>query len=44
MNITDVGHMTSDADEGEDKMILTAKKRKENNRRNCCILYRSIFS
>ena len=29
MNITDVGHMTSDADEGEDKMILTAKKEKK---------------
>jgi cysteinyl-tRNA synthetase len=26
MNITDVGHMTSDADEGEDKMELALKK------------------
>jgi len=26
MNITDVGHLTSDADEGEDKMDKTAKK------------------
>ena len=26
MNITDVGHMTSDADEGEDKMEKSAKK------------------
>ena len=25
MNITDVGHMTSDADEGEDKMVKSAK-------------------
>lgn len=26
MNITDVGHLTSDADEGEDKIIKSAKK------------------
>jgi len=26
MNITDVGHLTSDADEGEDKMITASKK------------------
>src|SRR5919199_4245379 len=26
MNITDVGHMTSDADEGEDKMAVAAKR------------------
>ncbi len=26
MNITDVGHLTSDADSGEDKMVLSAKK------------------
>lgn len=26
MNITDVGHLTSDADEGEDKMILAMKR------------------
>jgi len=26
MNITDVGHMTSDADEGEDKMLLATKR------------------
>ena len=26
MNITDVGHMTSDADEGEDKMMKAAKR------------------
>lgn len=26
MNITDVGHLESDADEGEDKMALTAKR------------------
>ncbi|MBL7086218.1 MAG: cysteine--tRNA ligase [Candidatus Cloacimonetes bacterium] len=29
MNITDVGHLTSDADEGEDKMVLEAKKEKK---------------
>ena len=26
MNITDVGHLVSDADEGEDKMIKSAKE------------------
>ena len=26
MNITDVGHLESDADEGEDKMVKAAKK------------------
>ena len=26
MNITDVGHLTSDADEGEDKMLAGAKR------------------
>ena len=28
MNITDVGHLTSDADTGEDKMLVTARKEK----------------
>ena len=26
MNITDVGHLTSDADEGEDKMLKGARR------------------
>ncbi len=26
MNITDVGHLVSDADEGEDKMLAGAKR------------------
>ena len=29
MNITDVGHLTSDADEGEDKLEKGAKQRKQ---------------
>lgn len=29
MNITDVGHLTSDADTGEDKMEKAAKKRRK---------------
>jgi len=29
MNITDVGHLVSDADEGEDKMVMTAKETKK---------------
>lgn len=28
MNITDVGHLTSDADTGEDKMLLAAEREK----------------
>ena len=29
MNITDVGHLTSDADSGEDKMLKGAKREKK---------------
>ena len=29
MNITDVGHLVSDADEGEDKMVKSAKEMKK---------------
>ena len=29
MNITDVGHLTSDADSGDDKMLLAAEKEKK---------------
>ena len=29
MNITDVGHLTSDADTGEDKMLVSARKEKK---------------
>ncbi len=29
MNITDVGHLTSDADDGEDKMLIAAKREKK---------------
>ncbi|MCC6220905.1 MAG: cysteine--tRNA ligase [Deltaproteobacteria bacterium] len=29
MNITDVGHLVSDADEGEDKMLLAAKRERK---------------
>ncbi len=29
MNITDIGHLVSDADEGEDKMILAAKRERK---------------
>ena len=38
MNITDVGHLESDADEGEDKMLKGAK-RKQNRVGNCTVLY-----
>jgi len=29
MNVTDVGHLVSDADEGEDKMLLASKREKK---------------
>ncbi len=29
MNVTDVGHLVSDADEGEDKMLLTAQRQQK---------------
>lgn len=29
MNVTDVGHLTSDADEGEDKMLVAAEREKK---------------
>ena len=29
MNVTDVGHLTSDADEGDDKMLLAAEREKK---------------
>ena len=29
MNVTDVGHLTSDADEGDDKMVLAAEREKK---------------
>ena len=29
MNITDVGHLVSDADEGEDKMVKTAREQQK---------------
>jgi len=31
MNITDVGHLVSDADEGEDKMLVAAKREKKSS-------------
>ncbi|MCB0344787.1 MAG: class I tRNA ligase family protein, partial [Bdellovibrionales bacterium] len=31
MNITDVGHLVSDADEGEDKMLVAARREKKSS-------------
>jgi len=42
MNITDVGHLVSDADEGEDKMITTAKQQGKNVR-EIAEFYTDIF-
>lgn len=36
MNITDVGHLTSDADTGEDKIELSAKKQKKSAKDIAC--------
>ena len=35
MNVTDVGHLQSDGDEGEDKMALGASREKKNSLGNC---------
>lgn len=42
MNITDVGHMTSDADEGEDKM-LKASREKQMNPMDIAKMYTDAF-
>ena len=39
MNLTDVGHLTSDADTGEDKMEKAAKK----SLGNCTVLHRCFY-
>ena len=41
MNITDVGHLTDDADEGEDKIESAAEKECMGNSR---VLYKSIYA
>ncbi len=42
MNITDVGHLVSDADDGEDKMLL-ASKREGKNSHEIAEYYTSVF-
>lgn len=42
MNITDVGHLSSDADTGEDKMLKGGKKRAQDCHGDCKVLYRCI--
>ena len=42
MNITDVGHLVSDADEGEDKMMKTAKEQQKTPR-EIADFYTAIF-
>ncbi len=45
MNITDVGHLSSDADTGEDKMLKGARREHKTGRHaDCAVLYRRIFS
>ncbi len=43
MNITDVGHLTSDGDDGEDKMAKAAKEQQKTPRTNCRVLFRGLF-
>ena len=43
MNITDVGHLTSDADEGEDKMLKGAKREHKTVMRDRQVLHRRVF-
>ena len=43
MNITDVGHLTSDADEGEDKMLKGAKREHKSVMEIAAILYRCLL-
>ena len=40
MNITDVGHLVSDGDEGEDKMLKSAREDSDGNSR---VLYKIVF-
>ncbi len=42
-NITDVGHLTDDADEGEDKLIVAAKKEKKHPMALAEVYARSYF-
>ena len=42
-NITDVGHLTDDADAGEDKLVVAAKKRKKASDGAGGILYPQLF-
>ena len=43
MNITDVGHLSSDADTGEDKMLAGAKREHKTVLGNRKVLYRRFF-
>ena len=43
MNITDVGHLLSDGDEGEDKMAKAAREQKKNAMGNRGVLYQLFF-
>ncbi len=43
MNITDVGHLVSDADEGEDKMIKSAKKEMHKDPKEIAEYYTKLF-
>ena len=43
MNITDVGHLTSDADEGEDKMEMAAKKEQKIKTNNAGKIWRRTY-
>ena len=43
MNITDVGHLSSDADTGEDKMLKGQKERAQDSDGDSKVLYRCFL-
>lgn len=43
MNITDVGHLSSDADTGEDKMLKGARREHQDGHGNREVLHRCVL-
>ena len=42
INITDVGHLTSDADEGDDKLELAARRERLSQQTQQCVLRTAV--
>lgn len=43
MNVTDVGHLVSDADEGDDKMVKSAREKGKTCLGNSGVLYHGLL-